>query len=70
MLHLFEHSSPEWLSYELSNAAENLALDEALLDEMHDEMLGRCVVRTWMSSEPVVIVGSSSRLQKEVDCYA
>ena len=70
MLDLFQHSSPEWLSYELSNAAENLALDEALLDEMHDEMLGRCVVRTWMSSEPVVIVGSSSRLQKEVDCDA
>lgn len=59
-----------WLDAELGGVAENLALDEALLAEAHDEPLHRGVVRTWMAAEPTVVLGSSSRLDEEVDVSA
>ena len=44
-----------------------LALDEALLEEAHEGGRGEAVVRTWMATRPVVVVGSSSRVEEEVD---
>jgi len=44
-----------------------LALDEALLEEAHEGVRGEAVVRTWMATAPVVVVGSSSRVEEEVD---
>ena len=44
-----------------------LALDEALLEEAHEGVRGETVVRTWMATRPVVVVGSSSRVEEEVD---
>ena len=56
-----------WLEAELESAEENLALDEALLEEAHEGIAAGPVVRTWMARETVVVVGSSSRLDEEVD---
>jgi lipoate---protein ligase len=64
------HSSPAaaaWLEAELESIEEQLALDEALLDEAHAGRLDAPVVRTWMAAAPVVVVGSSSRIDDEVD---
>lgn len=57
----------DWLDVVLPTVAENLALDEALLEAAHEERLSRPVVRTWMAAEPTVVVGSSSRIDEEVD---
>lgn len=57
----------EWLDARLDTVAEQLALDEALLEEAHEGIATAAVVRTWMASAPVVVVGSSSRLDEEVD---
>ena len=59
-----------WLDVELPTEAENLALDEALLAEAHDGLVAGLVVRTWMAREPVVVLGSSSRVVDEVDADA
>jgi lipoate-protein ligase A len=56
-----------WLEAELDTVEENLALDEALLEQAHEGLAAGAVVRTWMAREPVVVVGSSSRLDEEVD---
>jgi lipoate-protein ligase A len=56
-----------WLEVELGSVAEQLALDEALLEEAHAGRLTEPVVRTWMAAEPTVVVGSSSRIDAEVD---
>jgi lipoate-protein ligase A len=59
-----------WLDAHVPDAATQLAIDEALLEEAHE---GRCtavVVRTWMATEPVVVLGSSSRVEEEVDPQA
>lgn len=50
--------------------ARALALDEALLEEAHEGVRGGTVVRVWMAPRPVVVVGSSSRLEEEVDLAA
>ena len=57
-------AAPEtvWLEADLETVEENLALDEALLEEAHEGLATGTVVRTWMAREPVVVVGSSSRL--------
>jgi lipoate-protein ligase A len=52
------------------DVAEALALDEALLEEAHDGVRIEPVVRTWMAQRPVVVVGSSSRVEEEVDVAA
>jgi lipoate-protein ligase A len=54
------------LDLTLSTAAENLALDEALLEEA--EMAGAPAetLRLWESRQPVVVIGRSSRIDAEV----
>jgi len=59
--------SAAWLPLASGRAAEQLALDEALLEEAHAGLLSAPVVRTWMADEPTVVVGSSSRIDQEVD---
>ncbi len=59
-----------WLDVVVDTVEEQLALDEALLDEAHEGLTSATVVRTWMAREPVVVVGSSSRLDDEVDLAA
>jgi lipoate-protein ligase A len=56
-----------WLAADLERVEEQLALDEALLEEAHDGRLTAAIVRTWMATEPTVVVGSSSRIDAEVD---
>lgn len=57
----------EWLDTRLPTVEEELALDEALLEEAHEGLSTLPVVRTWMADEPTVVVGSSSRLDEEID---
>src|SRR5262245_22104090 len=54
------------LELTMPTPAENLALDEALLEWAEEEPREREVLRLWESSEPMVVVGRSSRVQKEV----
>lgn len=56
-----------WLADDLGRVEAQLALDEALLDEAHEGRLTGPVARTWMALEPTVVVGSSSRIDDEVD---
>ncbi len=56
-----------WLVTNLHRVEEQLALDEALLDEAHEGRLTMPVARTWMAIEPTVVVGSSSRIDEDVD---
>ena len=56
-----------WVAADLPRVEEQLALDEALLEEAHAGRLTAPVVRTWMAAEPTVVVGSSSRIDEEVD---
>ncbi|MEX0689077.1 MAG: lipoate--protein ligase family protein [Pirellulales bacterium] len=56
-----------WLEVNLPRVEEQLALDEALLEEAHEGRLAVPVARTWMASELTVVVGSSSRIDDEVD---
>lgn len=58
-----------WLEADPDTVEEHLALDEALLEEACGGT-GPTVVRTWMAREPVVVVGSSSRVEEEVDLAA
>ena len=57
----------EWLATRLETVEEQLALDEALLEEAHEGLASLPVARTWMANEPTVVVGSSSRLDEEID---
>ena len=54
------------LELTLPTPAENLALDEALLEWAEDENPEREFLRLWESPQPVVVVGRSSRVEKEV----
>lgn len=54
------------LDLTLSLPVENLALDEALLEEL-DELGGHPVLRFWESDRLFVVLGRSSRLTDEVD---
>lgn len=56
-----------WLDVDLPSPAAQLALDEALLEEAHEGVFPEVVVRVWMAAEPVVVLGSSSRVEEEVD---
>ncbi|HUT14467.1 MAG TPA: lipoate--protein ligase family protein [Thermoguttaceae bacterium] len=55
-----------YLELALPTAAENVALDEALLEEA--EAAGRPTetLRIWEPAEPMVVVGRSSRIEQEV----
>lgn len=59
-----------WLESPELSVEEHLALDEALLDEAERGLRSERTVRTWMAGELVVVVGSSSRLDTEVDLAA
>ena len=55
------------LNLTLPTAAENVALDEALLDWAEEAPAGREILRVWESPEPVVVAGRSSRIALEID---
>ncbi len=57
----------ERLLLTLDTPAENLALDEALLDEAEDSGPAWECLRLWESPRPMVVVGRSSRVDQEVD---
>jgi lipoate-protein ligase A len=57
------------LDLTLPGVAANLALDEALLQEVEEEGLPP-VVRLWELPEPAVVLGASSRLHEDVDVAA
>ncbi|MFM8804266.1 MAG: biotin/lipoate A/B protein ligase family protein [Planctomycetia bacterium] len=59
-----------WLDVTLSTVEENLALDEALLELAHDGLATATCVRTWMAAEPTIVLGSSSRVDEEIDLAA
>jgi lipoate-protein ligase A len=54
----------------LPTPAENLALDEALLDDAEESDADYEVLRLWESPQPIVVVGRSSRVEQEVDLAA
>lgn len=56
----------ELLDLTLDTPAENLALDEALLDEAEHSEHPRECLRLWESDQPMVVVGRNSRLDLEV----
>jgi lipoate-protein ligase A len=55
------------LDLTLDTFAENLALDEALLDWAEAEEPRWEFLRVWESRQPLVVVGRSTRVQQEVD---
>jgi lipoate-protein ligase A len=55
------------LELTLTGAAENLALDEALLDAAEEGLLVGDVLRLWESVQAMVVVGRSSRVRDEVN---
>jgi lipoate-protein ligase A len=60
----------ELLELTLTTAAENVALDEALLDEAEEERRGEEMLRLWELERAAVIIGRSSRIDEEVDLAA
>jgi lipoate-protein ligase A len=62
-----DNSPMHLLELTLPTPAENLALDEALLDEAEETDAPREVVRLWESPRPAVVVGRSSRVDLEVN---
>jgi lipoate---protein ligase len=60
----------KFLDLTLTTAAENVALDEALLEVAEESSLppGACeVLRLWEPIQPLVVIGRSSRADHEVD---
>lgn len=55
------------LDLTLDSPAENLALDEALLEEAENGSLQTDLLRLWEAARPAVIIGRSSRYEQEVD---
>lgn len=55
------------LDLTLPTPAENLALDEALLDWAEEENTTHEYLRLWESPQPIVVVGRSSRVPVEVE---
>src|SRR5262245_49077408 len=65
------HPSPMLLlDLTLPTAAENVALDEALLDAAEAGELDAEVLRLWESPTPLVVVGRSSQVSSEVELDA
>lgn len=58
------------LELTLNTPAENLALDEALLDEAEQAAQPRELLRLWESTVPMVVVGRSSQVNLEVNIDA
>ncbi len=55
-----------YLDLTLPTGAQNLALDEALLDQAEDADPDWEVLRIWEAAEPLVVVGRSSDVAREV----
>jgi lipoate---protein ligase len=55
-----------YLDLTLPTAAENLALDEALLEEAEADGVPTETLRLWESPQPMVVVGRSSQIDVEV----
>jgi lipoate-protein ligase A len=55
------------LDLTLATAEENLALDEALLDEAETANEALETLRIWESTTPLVVVGRSSSIEREVN---
>jgi lipoate---protein ligase len=55
-----------YLDLTLPTAAENLAIDEALLEQAEAAGCPVETLRLWEPAEPMVVVGRSSHLEKEV----
>jgi lipoate---protein ligase len=60
----------KFLDLTLPTSAENLALDEALLEQAESGDGPSEALRLWESPRPVVVVGRSSRVDDEVDRQA
>jgi lipoate-protein ligase A len=58
------------LDLALPTAAENLALDEALLEAAESDLLSTEVLRLWEPAAPLVVVGRSSQVAVEVNLPA
>ncbi|HEX4146269.1 MAG TPA: lipoate--protein ligase family protein [Pirellulales bacterium] len=58
------------LNLTLPTPAENLALDEALLDEAEAAPDGQEVLRLWEAERTMVVVGRASQVAQEVDLAA
>jgi len=58
------------LDLTLPTPAENVALDEALLDAAEAGDLPGDVLRLWESPQPIIVVGRSSRVADEVNMEA
>ncbi len=56
----------QFLDLTLPSAAENVALDEALLDEAEDALAPTETLRVWEPREAMVVVGRSSQAEDEV----
>ncbi len=59
-----------YLDLTLPSAAENLALDQALLDEAESAGRPTEVLRFWEPAQPMVVVGRSSKIDAEVHADA
>ena len=57
-----------FLDLTLGSPAENLALEEALLDEAEAAGEPRETLRLWEPAAPLVVVGRSSKIAQEVRC--
>ena len=56
----------DYLDVSLPTPEENLALDEALLDEAEETTRPREVLRLWECTSPVVVLGSGCRFSDDV----
>jgi lipoate---protein ligase len=54
----------------LPTPAENVALDEALLEWAEESPVDREVLRIWESAQPLVVAGRSSRIAQEINTAA
>jgi len=59
-----------YLDLTLPGAAENLALEEALLEEAESADSATETLRLWEPARPMVVLGRSSKIEDEVDLAA
>jgi lipoate---protein ligase len=60
----------QYLDLTLPTAAENIALDEALLEQAEASAAPMEVLRLWQANRPLVVVGRSSQIDVEVNADA
>jgi lipoate-protein ligase A len=66
-LRFMDNSIMQRLDLTLATPAENIALDEALLDWAEELGDDPEYLRLWEPATPIVVVGRSTRVQREVD---